>query len=121
MSVEVDNIYKKWALGFLKRNWRSFSGLIVLIALLIMTCFKLNIPLYVILGLAFGWILIWLIKSGRFIFPTNKYLIIFCIKNCIISCFPKSIMITTPSITTAHYFKIKIFIIFFANVYCKIS
>jgi tetratricopeptide (TPR) repeat protein len=81
MRIEMDDIHK-WAFGFLKRNWMSFSGLIFVIVLLIMTCFKLGIPykLYVISGLAFIWILFWFIKSGRLIFPTNKYLIIFCIK-----------------------------------------
>lgn len=71
-----------WVQPFLKRNWKSFRGLIVVTILLILACFNLNIPyrLYVIPGLGFIWILYWLIKSGRFIFPTNKYLIILCIK-----------------------------------------
>lgn len=77
----MDDIHK-WALGFLKRNWKSFSGLIVVILLLIIACFNLSIPyrLYVIPGLGFSWILFWLIKSGRFIFPTSRYSIVFCIK-----------------------------------------
>lgn len=77
----MDKLYE-WAIDFLKKNWKSLLGLIIGILFLIILCFTLKIPyrLYVILCLIFIWILFWSIKSGRFIFPTSKYSIIFCIK-----------------------------------------
>jgi len=76
------NNFLDWVQSFLKRNWNSFLGLIVVIILIILTCFNLNIPykLYVVSGLGIIWILYWLIKSGRFLLPTSKYSIVFCIK-----------------------------------------
>jgi len=69
-------------IDLLKKGWKSLLGLICGISLIIIVCCYFNIPykLYVIPCLVFIWIIVWSIKSGRFIFPTNKYLIIFCIK-----------------------------------------
>lgn len=70
------------AISLLKKNWKSILGLLSGILIIIIIGFPLNIPFkpYVILSLSVIWILLWIIKSGRFVFPTSKYLIAFCIK-----------------------------------------
>ena len=66
----------------LRRNWRSFLGLICGILLIIIGYLGLKwaYPHLVIPILSGLWAIFWYFKSGRIIMPVSKYTIIFCIK-----------------------------------------
>lgn len=70
------------ALGSLKKEPKTIGGLLGGILLISLICYIIKIPfvLYIAPALILLWMAFWFCKSGRFILPTNKYTLIFCIK-----------------------------------------
>jgi len=70
------------ALDSLKKDARTIRGLLGGILLIVLICLLFKVPfcLYIVPALILIWIIIWFLNSGRGIFPSNKYSLIFCIK-----------------------------------------
>lgn len=79
--VKIEKLFD-FALDTLKRNPKTLSGLLSGTLLIMLICIACKIPycMYVVPILIFLWGGIWFLKSGRGIFPSNKYTLVFCIK-----------------------------------------
>jgi tetratricopeptide (TPR) repeat protein len=69
-------------LMFIEKKWKSKIGLLVEIVLifLLLVKFRVNIFQWYSILILLTWITIWYIACGRYIFPSSKYIVIYCIK-----------------------------------------
>jgi tetratricopeptide (TPR) repeat protein len=71
-----------FCINYIEKKWKDKIGLLLELILIffILNKIGLNIPLWYSILILLAWIVIWYIASGRYIFPSSKYIIIYCIK-----------------------------------------
>jgi len=67
---------------FIEKKWKSKIGLLVetILIFLLLVEFRVNIFQWYSIFILSIWIVIWYIASGRYIFPSSRYIIVYCIK-----------------------------------------
>ena len=71
-----------YCINYIEKKWKDKNGLLVEVILIffILNIIDINISLWYGILILFVWIVIWYIASGRYIFPSSKYIVVYCIK-----------------------------------------
>ena len=71
-----------FCIDYIEKKWKDKIGLLLELILIffILNKIGINISLWYSILILLAWIVIWYIASGRYIFPSSKYIVVYCIK-----------------------------------------